>query len=362
MKKLAAAISIALSSACAIAHGQALDLQSGYSQQPLFTLDYNTAGGFDLDSSGDIFFMGASAEAQAGYEQDQVDEATASSGYNDISVNTQLPEIGYGNFVTINNGAIYSSLYIDQNDGDIYSSSVSGTTANPNFVGNIPSNYDLEFSGTTPYVSADVTGTDNEVFTLNPGTGATKPVLDTGGDFSGPIAFTASGGLIYGGAGPVFVTNSNGQMIDEGGIPDIYIFSAAATTSGSTLKLSDAEMVIDNSGNGSIVMGPDNELFQAFDPHIGTGSITEYDLTTGSSTLIATLPANTDQYDFNGIRYFDGSLIAGVADYDDGVTDFIQINTIPEPRAAPLCVAGLLLAAFLRRRFSTRSTTRRTNS
>lgn len=351
MKKTTAALAAVFAFACALAHAQVLDLQSGYTQTNLLTVPYDTAGGFDYDSAGDIYFFGASTEAQGAGEQDQIIEATAASGYNDLLLDTQLDEPGYGDFVTISGSTLYSGLYIAPGVGYVYSSSTAINNP-PSATGtfSVPQNYDLEFSGSTAFVSADVSGSDNGVFTLNLSTGQTQEVLDTQGDYSGPIALTSNGGLIYGGSGPIIVGGSN-----EGGIPDIYIFSAASVQNAINTDIplvpADASMVIDNAGNSAFAMGPNDTLYQVFNPYLsGSGTITAYDLDTDTSTQIGTLDGNTFEYYFDGIRYYDGSITVGVTDYNDGVTDFIQVATVPEPGAPLLALVALPALLFWKRK------------
>jgi hypothetical protein len=352
MKKILAALAVFLA-AGAFAHGQLLTPQPGYTTQTLFSVPYSAGSGFGFDSSGNIFFMGADAEAQGASEQDQVIEETASSGYTSSQVLVQYASPTFGSFVTVQSGTVYYGDGIYGGPGNVNATSVSPVNppVAPNPIASMPGNYDLDFSGTTAYVSANILGGDNEVYALNVTTGQYSAILDTGSDYSGPLAFTSSGDLVYGGAGAVYDSGTY-----EGGIPNIYVFSAASvqesSTSGIPLQISDAELVIDDSGNAGFAMGPNNELYQVYAPINGAATVSGIDLETGSSTLIATL-GNTDAYYFDGINYYDGSITVATTD-GGSFTDFIQITPVPEPGVASLGIGSLAIAAILCRRRSRR--------
>ena len=332
MKKILVTLAVTLSPACAFA--QVLSLQPGFEQQTLLSVSA-PVGGFDFDSSGNIFYIGGSTDTQ-------VVEATQASSYGTLTPIVDYNTFTYGSFVTVHGGTVYYGDSVDGGNVNASSTTAVSPTPGPTPIANMPGNYDLAFSGATALVSANISGSNNEVFRLNTTTDKYAELLNTNGDYSGPIAVTATGELIYGESG------LNGSGAADGGI---YIFSAAsvanAISSGIPLQLANAETIIPDSGNSSFTLGPDNQLFQAFSPYNGgAATLTIYNLTNGNSTLIGA--ADNDGYYFSGMSFFDGDLT--VAETDGySFTDFIQITEIPEPGAASLGIGGLVLLAALRR-------------
>jgi len=337
-KIVVAALTAVLSSVCAFAQG--LTLQSG-TTDTLLSVPTST-GGFDFDSSGDIVYIGQSGTNSA---DTQVIKATAASGYN-----TQVPIVDYGtttygSFVTVNGTAVYYGDSQGGNPGGYINGSnlnITGAPPAPHQIAFMPDNYDMAFSGTTAVVSAYLSGTSNFVYTLNLRSGVYKPLLNTNGDYSGPVIFDPRGDLIYGESG-------------YGNLGGIYIFSynkvQNAIAAGTTLQLSDATTVISDPGNSAFALGPNEELFQAFTPFGGTATLSEYDLNNpdDTGTFIGTV-SNPGDY-FSGIQYYDGDLV--VADTDGySFTDFYAI--VPEPNPAWLAVAGLAVAAVVARRRKSR--------
>jgi len=339
-----ACAAIALAPACALA--QALTVDHGFEQHTILSLPVGT-GGFDFDSAGNILYIGSSEINSA---DTQVVQATKASHYNTLNLiadygSSTNPVSTYGAFVTVDGNKVYygDSVAGPRGDGDIevnYDRIINPTPA-PIPVVNMPDDFDLVFSGTAAFVSADIRGAasfaaDNSVYSLNLSTHKYKDILDTG-DYSGPIEITASGELIYGESG-----------YGSGG--GIYIFSAAsvdkAISTGTPMTLSDAAKVIADKGNGAFALGPDNELFSAFTPDKATDSVTEYNLLTGDATPICSL-ANEGDY-FSGMQYFDGELTLAETD-DSSFTDFIDVAAIPEPAATPLAISALILIAALGR-------------
>jgi len=340
MKKILAAFAVALSTACAFAQDQALDLQPGYAQQQILTVPYSVSN-FDYDASGNLCFSGGDSSDY--YQQNEIIEATAASDFATLTPVVEFSSPTYGSFVTVQSGTVY---YGDSSN--VYATSLSATPPSSPTVltASLPSNYDMEFSGTTGFVSANSNGYSNQVFAIDPGTGDATPVMDTGGDYSGPIALTSAGGLIYGATGAADIYG-------------IYSFTAAqvqqAITSGTELELTQGTLLASNSGNSAFAIGPDNELIQAYSPYTGPeASITEYNLVTGSSTLIGTV--DSTDYSIVGVRDQNGAIT--VAETDGGsFTDFITVSQVPEP-SAPLAITlglgGLLpAAAAIRRRART---------
>ncbi len=121
-----------------------------------------------------------------------------------------LGDAGYGGLTTAYNSFVKfdpsgQSVWVgytvggDTNDR-IYQVTNLGATPTWNYVATMPSNYDLAFSGTTPYVSgpnSTTLGAENCIWRMNPTTGQFTEVAAVGG-FAAGIAFDAAGNLYYG--------------------------------------------------------------------------------------------------------------------------------------------------------------------
>jgi len=323
-----------LPTARVLAQGFTLVDTTDFQEQTVFNTDA-PSGGFDFDSSGDIYYLGG--ENGGAYEESALLEATAGN-YNNQStiVNFAASPIS-GDFVVVHGATEYYGYFAGNDQGPIASVGSAGSTSY-----NVPFNYDLAFYSNTAFVSANVGETGNEVYTLattGPEAGTYKEILNCGGDYSGPIAFTSSGQLIYGGSGFI-----------PGGIPDIYIFSAAdvqrAITSGTPMQLSDATTVISDTGNSDLAVSG-NDLFESFSSVDGNTTVDLFNL---NNPTAAPILIGTDLgYYIAAIRVFDGDLFL---DETDGisVSNFIEIIPIPEPGAGWLAVAGLGLLYIFRPR------------
>lgn len=327
----ALALAAMLAPVCALAQAIPFVTDTGFQAKLLFNL--NTAvGGFDYDSAGNIFYLG-------GTEDTQLVKATKSSGYSTQSTVVDYDSFTYGSFVSVKGSEVY---YGDSSNVNASSTDIISPTPGPNPIAAMPDNFDIAFSGGTTYVSANINGAsgspENAVYTLNTSTGDYHDILNTG-DYSGPIAVTSSGELIYGWSG-----------YPQGG--GIYVFSAAsvqeAITSGTAMSLSDATKVIKSAGNAAFALGPDNELFAASDT-----AVNMFNLTTGDVTHIGVLTNDGDY--FAAMAYYDGALTIAETDgyfTSPTFTDFIDITAIPEPGFTSLAITGLLLVPALRRKRS----------
>jgi hypothetical protein len=302
---------------------------------------------FSFDSSGNLFYF--AGENEDYYADDQVDEITAASGYSTFEQVSNFGGDTYGAFITISGTTAY---YGDGNN--IYASSTTkiNPVQTPNAIAAMSGNYDLAFSGTTPFVSANLTGTDNGVYTLNPGNGSYQRVLNTDGDYSGPIAFDAAGDLIYG--------MSGAAVINGGTDVNLYVFNAAsvnaAITSGTALNLANATSIITGSGGNSNFAIIGNELYDAFDP-FGTrySTLTGYNLSLANPTGVSLATVTNDSYNIAGLAAYNGQLTLAVSDAGT-FTDFIQIKPVPEPGVEALGIIGAGLGALVAWRRKRRAT------
>lgn len=341
MKNILVTLAVALAPACLFAQALPFTPDAGFQTDSLFSLNI-PVGGFDYNSSGDIYYIGGAQHADT-----EVVEATKASGYSAFTPIVDYGTFTYGSFVAVDGSKVYYGDSVEGTNGP-GNINVSGTTVitptpGPTPLANMPGNYDLVFSGTNAFVSANIGGAvsfdpDNEVDYLNTSTGKYQDILNTN-DYSGPVTVTSSGELIYG---------ESGYSTPAGGI---YIFSKAsvqnAITTGTALTLADAVKVIPNSGNGAFALGPGNELFSA-----SASTVTMYDLTTGDATTMGSV-ANDEVDYIAAIGYDDGVLT--VAETDGYTTtpafsDFFEITAIPEPGAVPLAMAGLVVTFALRRK------------
>jgi hypothetical protein len=336
MKNIASALcaiatAIIITGACA--HAQSLNMDAGFTQKSLLnTADLAT--GFTFDSSGNLYDI-ASPASNPG--DTVIDELTAASSFGSSTALVDYGTYTFGSFLTLQGSTLY---YGDSaNSGNINKTALPVATppVAPTVIVTMTDNYDMTFSGTSTYVSANLSGLNaaaNGVYKLNLSTGVYKQVLTTS-DYSGPIAFLSNGNMLYGASGAASLTG-------------IYEFTAAqvsnAITTNTPLQISSGTLFASNAGNTDFAISG-NELFQAFSPYGGTSSLTEYNLTTGAATQIATISSQGDY--FTGLALDNGNLTA--AETDGGTfTDFIEVTAvIPEPGTWWLAAAGILLVEIV---------------
>jgi hypothetical protein len=340
-KTIAVTLAVTFASACAFA--QSLTLDPGYTQQSILDVQA-VAYGFDLDSSGNVYYIG-NQDSNPG--DTQITEVTAASGYTSSSTVVDYNTFTYPSFLNINNSTLYygDSSYINDTPLPVTS------TVSPTLIATIPDNYDMAFSGTTAFVSANESGFSapaNGVYELNINTGVSREILSTD-DYSGPIAFSSDGSLIYG---------ASGATSNPGGA-DIYLFSAQsvqnALTSRTPLTYADATTVISGTGGNSDFAVIGNLLYVALNDYAtSTSTLSVYDLDNPNAAPIQIGSAQEGYY-FAQMQEYDGDLYVDETD-GGSVSDFIEIAPIPEPGAFPLAIAGLILIAFLQRRRAPRET------
>jgi hypothetical protein len=316
--------------------GQNVTLDTGFMEQTVSSVDA-VVGGFDMDTSGNLYYFGAPEDNTS---DSQIIEETAASDYQSATTIVDYGTATFSNFLKYHDSALY---YGDSagNFGNVNSTTLPvSSPVSPTVIANMPGNYDFAFSGATPFVSADITGAatfaaDNEVDELDLATGNYKKILGTA-DNSGPIAFDASGDLLYGASGFT-------------GIGGIYLFTAAqvsnAFTSGTALRLSDGNEIINNTGNSGFALVGD-ELYQSFNSLIGGQStLTLYNLSTFTSTQIGL----GDPGDFfSEIESYNGNLVVAETDFST-TTNFIEIEQVPEPGAVWLGTVGITILLLRRR-------------
>lgn len=330
MKKFASAPLLALfavlASAHAFAQGFVLTDTTGFSEKTVFSTD-NGIGGFDFDTAGDIIYLGGTGGGAS--DQGQLLDAPAGNYQNSSSIINFASAIS-GDFVKVQGSTIYYGYYASDSSGPVNAVTTTGSAIQSY---NYPGNYDMAFSGTTGFISANTSGSNNQVFDLSTG----KSVLNTNGDYSGPVAFDASGDLIYGGSGVA------------GAASGIYIYSVAAVlnaeTTGTAIKL--GSPTINDPGNSAFAVAG-NDLFVAFNNYMtSTTTLDLYNLANPSAPYI-TIGTDTGNY-LAAIREFNGSLFIDDTDGESTSTIF-QLTPVPEPGSAWLALAGLILLIIFHRR------------
>lgn len=322
-------------SAASCAFAQNFTTQPGYVATKLFDTPANLSiSGLGVDAAGNVFYL------QGGPSDDtRLFERAAG----DFSTPIELFSYGsnyFGSFVEV----IGSTVYFGETHGSfsnplgsISSLAIGGTATQ---ISAVKGNYDLAFSGTTAFTSAYTTGTSNIVAALNLLNGQLTPVLDTGGDYSGPIAFDAAGNLLYG-------TTAYGPTSP----PGVFRFSKAlvdqALASGTALTMASGTRVLTDDGNQYFGYRNDSTMFIANSS--SNGAISLFNLTTGTSTAVG----NTDAFQFFGGLGVNGSaLYVAVTDGFPGTSSVYRVTAVPEPSAfgfAAMAIGGVYFTLVRRR-------------
>jgi len=312
---------------------QTFTTASGYlPAQALFSVPESfTISGLSTNSAGDIFYL-ATGPFDI-FSDTRLMKRTASSNFLD-EIPLFSDGLGFGgNFVRVLGSTVYFATYASN---DIQAIGVNGGM--PTAIGQPVGAYDLAFSGGAGFLSRNPSGfpapPNTVVSRFDLTTGDLDTIIDTEGDYSGPVAFTADGRLLYGATG-VAGTNGDG----------IYAFSAAqvAGATGSpdpALTLAQGTLVVVNSGNTYLAYVDDQHLYSALSVGGSPATITRYNLSDASSEAVG----QTGNPDFflSGLTSSGSDLLAVVtADYFNGPSTVFRVTPAPEPSAALLCVAGI---------------------
>ncbi len=338
MKKTILAVALVAIASTGV-FAQSFNSNSGYNSSLLFS----TGSGFSIsgvgaDSSGNLFYI--ESGNFGGTSDTRLFERTMASSFSD---ETELFSYGAGgisgSFVRVSGTTVY---FGENSNGTIRSIGTDGSLSH--LIATINGNYDLAFSGSTAFLSANPGGftPENKVYKFDLSSGATSILLDTGGDYSGPIAFDSAGDLFYG------ATNFG----LSGGI---FKFSAAAVqqalTSGTALTMANASASFNGSNsNAYLGLTDDHHLYTLNSPFGAPSTATSFDL---SNTASGSAVGQTDNGPFFGAADAqNGSLyVAVTSDFLSGPSSVYRVQAVPEP--STLAFVGIAFAA-LAARFTSR--------
>ncbi|HEX5176642.1 MAG TPA: hypothetical protein VFV83_06420 [Chthoniobacteraceae bacterium] len=281
-----------------------------------------TITGMGASSNGDLFYL----ESDAAFPPALVttlSKRIASDNYATPTPLFAFSTPAFGAFVVFHEGTVY---FGESSAGTIHAIAADGS--GHRLLGTVPGVYDLSFSGGDPYVSSNPE-TDfskpprNEISRFDLTTGALDSILDTGGDFSGPLEFDADGNLLYGATA-------------VGTIRDLHSFtpSEVATAFGpGTLSLSPpSHRLIANGKNVYLAFGGGASLWKE-----DFNTLTLHDLVTRGSRAIATTTDTFGQLDAPA-----GNLLVTVTSFAAGRSAVFAVEPIPEPSIACLLLLGAL--------------------
>jgi hypothetical protein len=286
-----------------------------------------TITGMGASAAGDVFYL----ETDAAFPPvlaTTVLKRTPADNYANAVPLFSFGAPAFGAFVVFHDGTIY---FAESSAGTVHAMAPDGS--GHRLIGTIPGVYDLSFSGADAYVSANAE-TDfskpprNEISRFDLATGALDTVLDTGGDYSGPLEFDDGGNLLYGATA-------------VGAIRDLHSFTAAELVSAfgpGALSLSPpSHRIIANGKNVYLAFADGVSLWKD-----DFGTLTLHDLASRDSRTIATTNDTLGQ-----IEAASGTLFVTTTSFAAGRSAVFAVSAIPEPRTAMsvgwiLCLAGTL--------------------
>ncbi len=304
---------------------------AGYAGSKLFDSTPGfTITGLGADSGGDLYYL----------ETDAAFPAAASTTLYKRSFSENyaraVPLFNYGAplfgaFVVVQSGHVY---FGESSTGSIRSINPDGSGLLT--LGSVTGVYDLAFSAGNAFVSANPE-TDfakpprNKVYRFDLGTGVTDAILDTGGDYSGPIEFDGAGNLLYGGSAVLSVQ-------------DLHAFSPAeiASAFGPTeLNLAPpTHRLIANGKNVYLAFAGGTSLWKD-----DFNTLTLHNLSgLGSQTV------GTTQESLGNLDYAAGLLFASVTNFSAGRSSVYQVASIPEGSPQLLLISAMVLFARWGRR------------
>lgn len=299
---------------------------SGYSGSRLFD---STAGftitGHAASPTGKIFYLETDSAQKV---STKLYRRSPSDNYATATLLHDLGAPVFGSFVRMLGKNVYFS---ESSGGGIFRIARNGTRFDK--LGTVNGNYDLASNGNSLFLSADQSFTNNEVLKLELSKGAPgdrrisgmRSVLNTEGDFSGPITFDGTGSLFYGAA----------QAAKNG----IYRYGAEQVAAGG-LTLDEPHRLVENVGNTSLVYGGDGDLWQdSF-----SGPLNVIDRRDGTILDVATSAESLGQLDFAN-----DTLFVNVTDFSTSRSALFAVisnpaATAPVPEPSSLATFGGMLA------------------
>ena len=322
MKKLFV-ISALLIAAATSATAQTLQIAApDFAHSKLFD---STAGfvisGLGADDDGNVYYLESDARFPAQAETILYKRSRA-DGYGSATPLFNYGAPLFGAFVVAAGESIY---FAESSSGSIRRITRDGAAVT--LLGTVAGIYDLAFLGSDAFVSANPQTDfgqppENKVFRFDISTGQTDAVLDTGGDYSGPLEFDTQGRLLYGGSGVA-------------AIRDLHAFSSgeiAGAIGPSELALAPpSHRLIENGRN----------VFLAHSVGLGLwkddfSTLTLHDLDRVESRTVATTPDSLGQLDAVA-----GSLFVNVTSFGAGRSSVYSVVAVPEPSSALLGMAAV---------------------
>lgn len=340
MKKTAlAAFAALIIHAAPSLHAQSFTAAAGFSSAELFNLGTGyTISALGADTAGNLFYF-ASGNFGGGPETRLFERTSASGFATAVDLFSYGSQVS-GSFVKVNAGTVY---FGENSTGTIRSISAGGGAAT--LLGTVTGNYDAAFRGSDLFLSANPASNDNKVYRFLPG-GQLDTVLDTGGDFSGPITFDSAGNLLYGA--------TNFASVNGG----IYSFSAAQVSAAldanpsahdGSFNLSSGTQLFANGSNQYLAAENGTKFFQGNSPFGSAAFVKELDAAQPGAPGRSVGQTGTGEF-FGGMASANGALyVAVTSDFSQGPSAVFKV--VPEPGSmALLAGAGALLICALRRR------------
>lgn len=350
MKKLILILALCWSALLVCARAQSFTTAAGYtagSPSPLFS----TAGGFTISglgvnsATGDVFYL--ESGNYGGTNDTRLFVNTMASGF---ATRTELFSYSaatggqgagiYGSFVRVSGSKVF---FGENSTGTIRSVNLDGSA--PSLLATVVGNYDLTFSGAAAFLSANQnaypSAPANKVFKLNLSTGQLDTILDTGGDYSGAIAFDAAGDLLYGAT--TFGSISSGGIYKFTAAQVASVTDANPLASDTALTIGNGTRIYNNGSNGYLARVDDAHLFALQSPFGSAATATRLDLANLATTQLA---GQTASGSFFGAADATSSAfyVAVTGDSVSGPTSVYRIAPVPEPSACALAgIAALVL-------------------
>lgn len=196
------------------------------------------------------------------------------------------------------------------------------------------------------YVSAGTFTSSTQIYRLNLATGTSAPVLDSNGDFTGPVAALPNGSLLYGRSGADFSTPK---------VPgDIFSYSqseidAVPSSGGTPLLLDDSHKLISNYSNGLLQVN-DSTLLQTEPRGNGNDLLYAYNLFNQGAAPALLGSATSSSNDFSGLAFSAGGVFVALTNFSSfPPTNSAIYQVVPEPSASLLLVATTGLWMMRRR-------------